>query len=384
MISLLGDLVRVPSRAGVDSYEDIFGCIAGWLKRHDLPCTRLCEVDGRIIALSGDLGASAEQRMIVLNAPVDTAGFGDLAAWTKHPTSAEIADGYLYGRGSADSKAGISVFCHLLARFRSHAFAKAIGFVFDGDEHTGQFKGIRTYLDQSRNRIGCVLIGYPGHEHVGIGARGFWRGTLHVSGAAAHSGSSHDRGVNAISKAARLVRLVEDLQETPPPDAARDFPLPPKFTVTAISGGGEFSAVPDSCVIELDVRLTPAYPAEGAVARVQALLEQIDQQFPSPRPSRILKQQSIPAYRLSATRWPAAALARAGHLVLRRSLALKIMGPSNIGNVLAESGIPATCGFGVAYRNIHAANECIEIDSLLPTLRVYEAAVQELLNNTTS
>jgi succinyl-diaminopimelate desuccinylase len=56
-----------------------------------------------------------------------------------------------------------------------------------------------------------------------------------------------------------------------------------------------------------------------------------------------------------------------------------VTGPSNVGNLLAQHGIPATCGFGVAYRNIHAPDECIDLTTLVPTHRVYEAALQELL-----
>jgi succinyl-diaminopimelate desuccinylase len=83
--------------------------------------------------------------------------------------------------------------------------------VFDADEHTGHFGGLRSYLHRFNGRIAGVLIGYPGHDRIGIGARGFWRATVYVSGASAHSGSSQDRGINAIAKAARLVASLEML-----------------------------------------------------------------------------------------------------------------------------------------------------------------------------
>jgi succinyl-diaminopimelate desuccinylase len=65
--------------------------------------------------------------------------------------------------------------------------------------------------------------------------------------------------------------------------------------------------------------------------------------------------------------------------ILGRPLPFVVTGPSNIGNLLAQHGIAATCGFGVAYRNIHATDECVELSSIMPTFRVYEAALQELL-----
>jgi succinyl-diaminopimelate desuccinylase len=37
------------------------------------------------------------------------------------PASGEIADGWLHGRGSADSKAGAAIFTHVAARLRDTA-----------------------------------------------------------------------------------------------------------------------------------------------------------------------------------------------------------------------------------------------------------------------
>jgi succinyl-diaminopimelate desuccinylase len=377
--SLLAELVRIPSRAGIDSCDRIFGCIANWLKGQDVPCTTLTGEDGRVVALAGRIEGSSKSGAFVLNATVDTAGFGDVAAWTRDPVGAEIADKCLYGRGSADAKAGVAIFCHLLAAFRARSFARGLGFVFDADEHSGYFGGMRAWLDRLDEPVAGVLIGYPGHERIGVGARGFWRATLHISGASAHSGSSHDRGTNAVAKASHLVASLAELQREMARHNSEAFPLPPKFTITGIRGGGEFSLVPDGCELELDVRLTPTFTAEMAEARLQAMIERLDLQFPSPTPSRIATQDSVPAYLLPAEAPLAAALSRAGERVLGRHLPLAVTGPSNVGNLLAQRGIPALCGFGVAYRNIHAPDECVSLASLMPTYRIYEFAMQELL-----
>lgn len=377
--TLLADLVRIPSRASTDSCEPVFSHVAAWLRRHDVPCTTIPGGDGRVAGISGQIGQPATGGAIVLNASADTAGFGDRAAWTRDPIGAEIVDHLLYGRGSADAKAGIAIFCHLLAAFRTRRFAGALGFVFDADEHTGQFGGLRAWLKRDQSRVAGVMIGYPGNEQIGVGARGFWRATLQVAGAAAHSGSSHGRGTNAVVKAARLVALLGELETALATSPVDTFPLPPKITVTGIHGGGEFSVVPDGCAVDVDVRLTPAFDAVAAQVHIAALLEQLDTQWPAPSASRIISRGSVPAYRLHADSPLAAALARAGERILGRRLALAVTGPSNVGNLLAQHGIPATCGFGVTYRNIHAPDECVILDSLVPTFRVYEAALQELL-----
>ena len=52
----------------------------------------------------------------VLDVCLDTAPFGDEAAWTYPPTSGEIDGGWLHGRGACDSKAGAAIFAHAAAR----------------------------------------------------------------------------------------------------------------------------------------------------------------------------------------------------------------------------------------------------------------------------
>jgi succinyl-diaminopimelate desuccinylase len=98
--------------------------------------------------------------------------------------------------------------------------------VFNADEHTGGFGGIRAWLDGFDERIAGVLIGYPGHDRIGVGARGFWRATLHISGASAHSGSSLDRGTNAIAKATLLVESLAELQREMAPSPLRLYSQP--------------------------------------------------------------------------------------------------------------------------------------------------------------
>ncbi len=329
--------------------------------------------------MAGEIGGAQDAPAYVLNATADTTGFGDLSAWTTDPVGAHVAHGWLYGRGSADSKAGIAIFCHLVASFRSRRFARRLGFVFDADEHNGLFSGMRSFLDRSDRPIAGVLIGYPGADRIGAGARGFWRATLEIAGVMAHSGSSRDSGTNAVAKAAQLVVWLAEWQERLAREISDDFPLPPKATVTRIDGGGEFSVVPDRCEIGLDVRLTFSFAADAAEAQVRALVDRLDAQHPCPSRSRVVAQSFLPAYRLQADLPIAAALSRAGERVLRRPLPFVVTGPSNDGNLLAERGIPATCGFGAAYRNIHAPDECVDLSSLAPAFRVYEAALEELL-----
>jgi len=381
LVDFTRDLVRVPSRAGIDSYAPVLDLIQKWLDSHGIPTERVRLPKGELIAVVANIGNSARGPTYLLNAPADTADFGDEAAWNCHPTAGLIQDGWLFGRGSADCKAGISIFCHIAAALRTSAdpLNGSIALVFDTEEHSGTFLGIRRFFETHAKKceIRAAMIGYPGQDRIIIGCRGFFRATIRVHGKSAHSGSSHSRGVNAITRA---VRLVEMLQQTQlPTDTLDQFPLPPQITITQISGGHGFSGIPDLCSLNVDIRLTPTFAEEQARLVLVEAVGYLDRETVCPRATEIESLEGFGSYVLDPSSPVVSALQISALRVLGRSVSTAIAGPSSVGNYLASLGIPATSGFGVECRNLHAANECMAVDSILPAYQVYRAALEELL-----
>jgi succinyl-diaminopimelate desuccinylase len=375
VVKLTGELVRVPSRGGIDSYDPVLETMAAWLADHGLACRRLSGPDGAVVALTCEVRGEQPGPRYVLDACLDTAPFGDEAAWTYPPLSGEISGGWLHGRGSSDSKAGAAIFAHIAARLRDMGgFSGSVVLLYDVDEHTGGFGGAKAYFEgrEAPDRVDGVMIGYPGLDHVVTGGRGVLRARMRVHAVAAHSGSSHASTGGAIAKAADLVR---ELRDAPlPGPAGAGFPLSARLTVTAISGGEGFSMVPDLCCVNVDVRLTPALDeaaASGLLARAAA---RADQAWPGTPPTGIDVTTRWPPYAL-----PDGSPLREALLQAARQAGLdpaaKIAGPSNIGNYLAGLGIPATAGFGVGYEGLHGTDERI----LLGTIPVVQAAYHQAL-----
>jgi succinyl-diaminopimelate desuccinylase len=248
--------------------------------------------------------------------------------------------------------------------------------LFDVDEHTGHFGGARAYFEgaDAPDSVEGVMIGYPGPDYVVTGGRGVLRARLYVHGVASHSGG-RTMTSNAITKAAVLVSALADAEL--PAGAGPDFPLPPRLTVTEVAGGSGYSAVPDLCTLNVDVRLTPAFDIAAAENILHVLTDQVDAAWPGTR--RTLTE---------VTRWPAyqlpddsslktALLAAARQVGL--SPAAKIAGPSNIGNYLAGLGIQATAGFSVDHQGLHGTGERIRISSIPPVQAAYHQACLTLL-----
>ena len=99
VLELDRDLVRIPSRGGIDPYDPVLDCMACWLDAHGLECRRLTGPGGATVALACEVAGAGSGPRYVLDACLDTAPFGDESAWRKPPTSAVIAEAGCTGAG---------------------------------------------------------------------------------------------------------------------------------------------------------------------------------------------------------------------------------------------------------------------------------------------
>lgn len=380
VVALAQCLVCLPSRGGLDPYEPVVDLMASWLADRGLPARRLRADDGVTVGLTCELVGARPGPRYVLDACLDTAPFGDPTAWRHPPTSGVIEDGWLHGRGSADSKTAVSVFAHIAVRLRSQAsgLRGTLALLFDADEHTGRFGGARQYFGAEAHDIAGVMIGYPGTSELIVGSRGVARMQLAVLGRAGHSGSSDpSTRCNAVEKAAELVRDLA--RQHTPASADPTLGLPPRLTVTAVQGGEGYTIVPDRCTVNIDARLTLGFDAAAAVQLVEQAISSVDRQWPGTAPTEITHQQAWPAYRLDEDVPVRAALATAAARHLPQPPQPKVSGPSNIGNYLALLGIPATAGLGVRYYGLHGTDERVELATIPPVQATYHEAVLALL-----
>ncbi|WP_189969652.1 M20 family metallopeptidase [Streptomyces violascens] len=379
VVELAQELIRRPSRAGIDEYGPVLGVLEDWLAVHGLPHRRLHDDAGSLVGLLVEISGGRPGPWWALDACVDTAPYGDETAWSFAPASGDVKDGWLLGRGSADSKLAAAMFCHIAADLapRAAELRGGLAVLLDVDEHTGGFGGAHAFLvDEAAVTPAGVMIGYPGLDEVVVGGRGLWRASLAVYAPSGHSGSSRTV-VGAISRAARLVGLL-DAAELPGIDGESGFPLPPKLSVTSFHGGQGFSVTPDRCDLNVDVRTTPSFEAHDAETLVRKAVAELDAELPAPKPTEVTLVATWPPFHLTEEEQPASALLSAA---AKAGLAVKAKtaGPSNIGNLLAGEGIPATAGFGVPYEGLHGIDERAHLFELRAVYTVYLRAVLALM-----
>lgn len=229
---------------------------------------------------SGESGAPPSSGGLLLLGHTDVVPVGE--GWTTDPFGAEVRDGRLFGRGSADMLGGLAACVVAMDALRRSGVELsgpvALAALVD-EEETGL--GVRRFVSDLADRrahgipgwAACV-VAEPTDLRTIVAARGDCYLEIEVHGVAAHSGNPAD-GRNAVYGGAAVVAELERWHHEL---ALRAHPLvgPPTVSVGIVHGGRATSTVPDHCRVSVDRRLLPGEDAEAVLADVRQRVEALD------------------------------------------------------------------------------------------------------------
>jgi succinyl-diaminopimelate desuccinylase len=203
------------------------------------------------------------------NTHIDVVPAGE--GWSHDPLRLRESGGRLYGRGACDAKGAMAAMLEAmrwLADAKTRWSGTLIG-VFVADEEVAS-RGAKAYA-RTRPKIDTCLIGEPTSCTTYSAHKGSVRPLVRVHGRTAHSGTP-DLGVNAILKAASLLRLVAAEHER---IRAGKHPLvgSPSLTITRASAGSADNVLPETCDLLLDRRMVPGEDEESVKAQLAAIVQ---------------------------------------------------------------------------------------------------------------
>jgi acetylornithine deacetylase len=197
--------------------------------------------------------------------------------WSSDPFTAEIRDGRLYGRGSADMKGFVGTALSLVPSFAAAPLKRPLHFAFSYDEEIGCV-GVRSLLADLREqeiKPALAVIGEPTSMRV-VGA--------HKSGAVMettalgreHHSSAPARGANAVMMAGEFIAALAAYGEELKRDRD-DYFDPPYTTVqaTMISGGTAVNILAGEASVVWDCRALPDRDRSVYLKQVQARADEI-------------------------------------------------------------------------------------------------------------
>jgi acetylornithine deacetylase len=258
-----------------ESNLPLIECIADHLRSLNVPLRVTYDETRRKANLYATVGAG-KRNGVVLSGHTDTVPW-DGQAWTLDPLSAEVKDGRLYGRGSADMKGWIGLVVAQTQTWLQADLPHALHYAFSYDEEVGGFgaRGLIADLEaagllkhDAAPRL-CI-VGEPTNMVPAIAHKGVHRWRCCVRGKAAHS-SLTPLAVNALEAAARVVTHISDiaaeLRANEPRQPGFDVPYS-TAAVCVIEGGIADNVVPEDTRFHYEFRDLPGADAQALQDRV--------------------------------------------------------------------------------------------------------------------
>lgn len=209
----------------------------------------------------------------------DVVPVGDAGGWTVDPFAAEIRDGKLYGRGTADMKGAIAAFVAAVSRLMAAQGTPdgSISLLITGDEEGPSINGTRKVLDWMAERgetIDVCLVGEPTNprslgDMIKIGRRGSISGRITVHGTQGHVAYPH----LADNPVPRLVRMVSALLAEPL-DHGTEFFQPSNLEVVSVDvGNPTTNIIPGEARALFNIRFNTLHTGASLEAWIRARLD---------------------------------------------------------------------------------------------------------------
>jgi succinyl-diaminopimelate desuccinylase len=377
LLEVLSSLVRTRSvNPGV--YEVAMAeRVRAWLEGLPVEVSLVEFAPGRP-SVAGVLEGSGEGPRLVLNGHMDTVPVDDADRWTADAFEPTVRDGFVYGRGACDMKAGltvqIAVLYHLAALgvpLRGTLVAQ-----FAAGEECGEPGTLSLLQHGFTGDYGIVTE--PTELRVAVAERGLCHYRIRINGRSIHASRAH-LGVNPVPPLADVLAVVEEYGEHV---RTREHPLLPggSCTPTVLRAGVKENAVADSCELFLDRRLLPGESVEGELADLRTRLGRLADRHPELGIEVTHAGLAFEAAEIAATSSFASVVAdEVGTLTGRSTELWGTPFSSDVRNLINDAGIEAVTFGPGNVAECHCVDERVAVDQLRDAAAVTASVARRLL-----
>jgi acetylornithine deacetylase len=316
-------------------------------------------------------------RSLLFNGHLDVVDPGGRTFWQRDPFMPEIRDGWLYGRGAGDMKAGVAAMTYAVKAIENAGFAlKAPVTVEAVIEEECSGNGALACI-QAGYDAEAVLIPEPFGPTILTHQVGVLWFKVSVAGAARHVLAA-GAGVNAIETCFPIISalrgLEAELNEGPRPKAYRDFDHPLNLNIGIFKGGSWPSSVPDTAEFHGRLSYFPGVRFDEIRQKVIRTVKQAATE--NPWLADHLPKVEFYGFRSdghSADRSrPALATLTSCHRTLTGSDAADYIATctTDVRAFHHFGRSQATC-YGPVAESIHGADERVHLDSVMHTAKTY-------------
>jgi succinyl-diaminopimelate desuccinylase len=234
------------------------GFVKGWLEARDIEARQIGVRD--LPVTIAEIGPAAGPTVLLH-------GHLDVVPGRPGQFEPRLDGDRLFGRGAYDMKGALAAMLLVLHDLRDRAKVRVrLGVVPDEESEEEMERGSDRLVEEGF--VGDFAItGEPTDMHIGVQAKGVLAMRLEVSGRAAH-GATPWEGDNAILRALDVFRSIESL-----PFARQSSELfdRPSINLGRIWGGDALNKVPDTCIIDVDIRYLPEQEPAAILEEVRGV-----------------------------------------------------------------------------------------------------------------
>jgi succinyl-diaminopimelate desuccinylase len=318
-------------------------------------------------------------KTLLFEAHTDVVTEGGAEQWDHPPFGAERDGGRIYGRGACDTKGNLAAAVVAVSAIRDSGvpFPGSLILCHPVDEE-GMMAGIKAFIERGHAEgVDAAVICEPEENQLCIKQKGALRAEVTLRGTMAH-GAMPQSGVNPVTRAARFVVAVEELEgeeiERHGEDPFLGYPsLTPTILMGPDCGEPQINVIPASAYVALDIRTVPDQSHSDLVERLEGIIARLGSEDPDFDATLEVIEERPP----TETRKDEPllrAMARAyDHLTGEEPAYNGVPGATDGTFLHAWAGIPIVTT-GAGDREIpHHADEWVDEDELLTTCRLYAA-----------
>lgn len=327
--------------------------------------------------------AQSASPKLLFHAHADTVPEGELERWQYPPFEGAIKDDKIYGRGAGDDKGSVAAqVMALVTLSRSNVDLNGqLQLAVVSDEESGGLNGTHWLHQEGILQPDALVVGEQTHNHIAIAERVACGIDLTVFGKSAH-GAMPWAGENAVLKAAGALTWLR--KNYFPKLAAKNHPYlpPPTLNIGKITGGIQWSIVPEHCKIEMDRRLLPNETRDLAMAELKEALDSYNHDI-EPLEYDLFSTGEVAANINTPPDDPLVILAcKALDDLVELPRPLTGYAQTSDGRWFAKDGIPIIL-FGPGDPALaHSSDEFIEIDQLIEATKFLTLLAVRFLNQT--
>lgn len=224
----------------------------------------------------GRIKGTGKRESLLFNGHLDTVPPGDIE-WEHGPYSGDIADGKIYGRGTADMKGGLAAMIIAIKAIKNSGAELKGDFIYTATagEETDSLGAVKFVKDGGLNDVGAIIIGEPSSNGINIAEKGAFWVEVTTYGKTAH-GAFPDKGINAV---VHMNALLSELINYKFRYEKNETVGHPTMNISTINGGVKTNVVPDKCSITIDMRTVPGMDHNEIIKDFEKIIEKLSREI---------------------------------------------------------------------------------------------------------